>query len=119
MNRLTDGTTGFTSGPRRTTWKNLSWQVRVAGFALASVAVGFLIVQIDSNIWHAQQHLKDRFAAFNAEKFSFGLGFRVKLRRLSDRLLDYYLSGNSADLEDYRKEASELTTGCRPGRRPS
>ena len=110
MNRLRGGTSRFTGGPRRTTWENASFRGRVAGFALASVVVAALIVRIDSNIWHAQQHLKDRFAAFNAEQFSFGLSFRVKLRKLSDTLLDYYLSGNSAELENYRQEANELTS---------
>jgi hypothetical protein len=35
MKRLEDGTSGFTSGFQRTTWKCPSLQVRVAGFALA------------------------------------------------------------------------------------
>ncbi len=84
-------------------------RMRVVGFALASVAVGILIVQIDSNIWRAQEHMKDRFAAFNADKFSFAVSFRVKLRKLSDMLLDYCLSGNAGELENYRREERELT----------
>lgn len=109
MKQFKDGTSGFSGGPQRTTGRNLPLRLRVVAFALASLVVGVLIVQIDSNIWRAQEHLKDRFEAFNADKFSFGVSFRVKLRKLSDTLLDYHLSGNPTELEHYRQEARELT----------
>jgi signal transduction histidine kinase len=108
MRRFKDGTSGFTSGLRRTTWKSPSLQVRLAGFAVAVVAVACLIVRIDHNIWQAQAHLQEGFAAIKAEKFYFGVNFRVRLRKLSDALLDYDLSGNPADLQHFRQEASEL-----------
>jgi signal transduction histidine kinase len=110
MKRFIDGTSDFTSGLPRTTWKNPSLQVRLIGFALAVAAVAFLIVRIDSNIWRAQGHLEEGFAAIKAEKFYFGVNFRVSLRKLNDSLLDYRLTANTADLENFRKEARELKT---------
>jgi len=108
MKRFNDGTSGFTGGLQRTTWKNPSLRLRVTGFALAVVAVAFLIIGIDRNIWQAQGHLQEGFAAIKAEKFYFGVNFRVRLRRLSDALLDYHLSGEAADLQHFRQEAREL-----------
>jgi signal transduction histidine kinase len=108
MKRLRDGTFGSSGGPQRTTWKSPALQARLAGFALAVVAFAFLIVRIDRDIWQAQGHLQEGFAAIKAERFFFGVNFRVRLRKLSDTLLDYHLSGNPADLENFRKEAREL-----------
>jgi signal transduction histidine kinase len=108
MKRRKDGTSGVTSGLQRTTWKSPSLQVRVVGFAVAVVAVAFLIVRIDRNIWRAQAHLEEGFAAIKAERFYFGVNFRVRLRKLSDSLLDYHLSGNPTDLQHFRQEAREL-----------
>src|SRR5664279_410637 len=110
MKRFIDGTSDFTSGLPRTTWKNPSLQVRLIGFALAVAAVAFLIVGIDSNIWRAQGHLEEGFSAIKAEKFYFGVNFRVSLRKLNDSLLDYYLTSNPADLDKFRQEARELKT---------
>jgi signal transduction histidine kinase len=108
MKQIKDGTSGFSSGPLRTTWKNPSLQVRLVGFAMAVVAFAFLIVGIDRNIWHAQRHLQEGFRDIKAEKFYFGVNFRVRLRRLSDALLDYHLSGNPRDLQNFRQEEREL-----------
>jgi signal transduction histidine kinase len=108
MKKSEDGTSGFTSGPQSTTWRRPSLQVRVVGFALAVVAFAFLIVRIDSDIWRAQGHLQEGFGAIKAEKFYFGVNFRVKLRKLSDTLLDYHLSGNPIDLKSLHREADEL-----------
>ena len=110
MKRFRDGTSDFTSGLPRTTWKSPSLQVRLIGFALAVAAVAFLIVGIDSNIWRAQGHLEEGFAAIKAEKFYFGVNFRVSLRKLNDSLLDYRLTANPADLENFRQEARKLKT---------
>jgi hypothetical protein len=110
MKRFRDGTSDFTSGLPRTTWKNPSLQVRLIGFALAVAAVAFLIVGIDSNIWRAQGHLEEGFAAIKAEKFYFGVSFRVSLRKLNDSLLDYRLTANPADLENFRQDARKLKT---------
>ncbi len=92
MKRFIDGTSGFTSGPQRTTWKSPALQIRLVGFALAVVAFAFLMVRIDRNIWQAQGHLQEGFAAIKAETFYFGMSFRVRLRTLSDTLLDYDLT---------------------------
>ena len=108
MKRFKDGTSGFTGGPQRTTWMSPSLPVRLVGFSLAVVAFAFLIVRIDRNIWLAQGHLQEGFAAIKAEKFYFGVNFRVRLRKLSDTLLDYHLSGNPADLQNFRQEAGDL-----------
>jgi signal transduction histidine kinase len=108
MKRLTDGTSGFTSGLRLTTWRGLTFPARIFGFALAVCAVAYLIAQMDVNIWRAQNHLEKGFAAIKAERFYFGVNFRVKLRKLSDSLLDYQLTANPADLESFRHEANEL-----------
>ena len=108
MRQFEDGTSGFTSGPQRTTWGSESLRVRLAGFALAVIAFAFLMVGIDSNIWRAQEHLEQGFAAIKAEKFYFGVNFRVSLRKRNDSLLDFHLTSNPADLEKFRQEAREL-----------
>jgi signal transduction histidine kinase len=54
--------------------------------------------------------LEEGFAAIKAEKFYFGVNFRVSLRKLNDSLLDYRLTANPADLENFRQEARELKT---------
>jgi signal transduction histidine kinase len=108
MRQRSSGTSGFTGGLQRTTWTSPPWQARVVGFALAVLAFAFLMVRIDSNIWQAQGHLKEGFAAIKTEKFYFGVNFRVKLRKVSDSLLDYHLSGNPTDLENFRQEAQQL-----------
>lgn len=83
-------------------------RVRLAGFGFVVAAVGLLIVGIDSNIWRAQRRLEEGFAAIKAEKFYAGINFRVSLRRLSDALLLYHLTGNPGDLEAFRREAQEI-----------
>jgi signal transduction histidine kinase len=108
MKRFEDGTSSVTSGSERTTWKSPSLQLRVAGFALAVVAFAFLIVRIDRNIWQAQGHLKEGFRDIKAEKFYFGMSFRVRLRKLSDTLLDYYLSGNPTNLQSFHQQGVKL-----------
>jgi signal transduction histidine kinase len=108
MKQFNNGTSGFTGGLQWTTWKNPSLQVRLAGFALAVAALAFLIVGIDSNIWREQRRLEEGFAAIKAEKFYLGVSLRVRLRKLSDSLLDYHLTANPADLELFREEARGL-----------
>lgn len=102
------GTSGSTGGLQRATWRLSSFQVRLAGFALAVLAVAFLIVRIDTNIWREQVQLKQNFATIRAARFYFGVNFRVSLRKLNATLLDFHLSGNPADLETFRREAQEL-----------
>lgn len=70
--------------------------------------VAFLIVQFDANIWHAQKRLREGFVAIKAEKFYFGMNFRMNLRKLTTSLLDFQLTGKAADLETYRHDADEL-----------
>lgn len=108
MKRIPNGISGFTSGLSRTTWKNPSLRVRLSGFALAVAAVAFLIVRIDNDIWQAQAHLEEGFAAIKAEKFYFGVNLRMSLRKLSDTLLDYCLSANPADRASFRQESLRL-----------
>ncbi|MGO8678358.1 MAG: sensor histidine kinase [Limisphaerales bacterium] len=110
MRQFSDGTSGFTGGLQRATWKNPPFQVRLAGFALAVAAVACLIVGIDTNIWRAQEHLEEGFAAIRTEKFYFGINLRTRLRTLHVTLLDYHLTGNPADLQDFRREALDLNT---------
>jgi signal transduction histidine kinase len=110
MKQFSNGTFSFTDGPQRTTWKRSSLHVRLTGFALAVAAVALLIVGIDTSIWRAQGHLETGFAAIKAEKFYFGVNLRIKLRKLSDSLLDYHLTANPADLESFRQEVHELNT---------
>ena len=108
MKAISSGTSGLTSGLRQPTWRSPSFRVRLAGFGFVVAAVGLLIVGIDSNIWRAQRRLEEGFAAVKAEKFYAGINFRVSLRRLSDALLDYQLTGNPAALEAFRREAHKL-----------
>ncbi len=110
MKDFGDGTFGSTSGLQRASWRSPSLRVRLAGFVLAVVAVSFLIVGIDRNIWRAQGHLEEGFAAIKAEKFYFGVNLRMSLRQLNDSLLDYHLTAHPADLETFRREAHELKT---------
>jgi len=108
MKPLTSGTSGFTSGLRGTTWTNPSLRVRLTGFIVAVAAVASLIVWIDINIWRAQADLEESFAAIKAERFYFGVNFRLNLRKLNDSLLDYRLTANPAERESFRREALEL-----------
>lgn len=110
MKQFTDGTSGASGGLQRATWRSPSLRVRLAGFVLAVAAVAFLIVRIDRNIWRAQAHLEEGFAAIKAEKFYFGVTFRMGLRKLNDSLLDYQLTANPAELETYHQESSGLKT---------
>ena len=108
MRQLHKGISGFTRGLRQTTWKNPSLQFRLTGFAVAVAAVAFLIVEIDSSIWREQGRLEQGFAAIKAEKFYVGVNLRVRLRKLSDSLLDYHLTANPADRELFREGARDL-----------
>ena len=110
MTPSSNGTSGFTGGLRWTTWKDPSWRLRLAGFALAVAAVAFLIVGIDRSIWREQGSLEEGFAAIRAQRFYFGVNLRVRLRKLNDSLLDYQLAANPAELEAFRREALELQT---------
>jgi signal transduction histidine kinase len=80
----------------------------MAGFALAVFAFAALIVGIDRGIWRAQEHLQEGFRDIRAERFYFGMSFRVRLRRVSDALLDFHLGGTPADLHNFRQEARDL-----------
>jgi signal transduction histidine kinase len=110
MKELSDGTYGVTSGLGRTTWRNPSFGVRLAAFALAVAGGAFLIGGIDSSIWREQGRLEEGFATIKAEKFYFGVNFRMSLRKLFDPLLDYHLTTNPADVEGFRREAHDLKT---------
>jgi signal transduction histidine kinase len=103
-----DGTSRATSGSQRISWASPSLQTRVVGFALAVIAFAALIVGIDRSIWRAQGHLQEGFRDIRAEKFYFGVSFRVRLRRVSDALLDYHLGDNPAELRIFRQEARDL-----------
>jgi signal transduction histidine kinase len=110
MKPMSSGTFSITSGAQRATWKNPSFRLRLAGFALAVATVALLIVGIDSNIWRAQSRLEEGFAAIKAEKFYFGVNFRVMLRTVNDSLLDYRLTGDPAELREFRRQALDLNT---------
>jgi signal transduction histidine kinase len=52
--------------------------------------------------------LRGGFAAIKAEKFYLGANFRVNVRKLRATLLDFQLTGNPIDRENFRREAEEL-----------
>jgi signal transduction histidine kinase len=108
MKNAGEGTARATGGSPRTTWQSPSLPTRVVGFALGLMAFAALIVGLDRNIWRAQTHLQEGFRDIRAEKFYFGVSFRVRLRRVSDALLDYQLDGNPAVLRNFRREARDL-----------
>ena len=108
MTTLTTGTPGSTGGLRRATRLNASFKVRVIGFALALVAAGLVITRIDTSIWREQGHLQEEFAAVKAEKFYFGVNFRVRLRQIRETWLDLYVTGNPVDRSAFRREALQL-----------
>lgn len=108
MKRIKDGTSSFASGSWRATSRSPSLPVRWFGFSLAVATVAFLIAAIDSRIWQAQRHLEEGFVAIKAEKFYFGVNFRMRLRKLSDSLLDYHLTASPAGEASFRREAKEL-----------
>ena len=97
-------------GSRPTTWRRPPFPVRLFGFALAMGVVAFLIVRFDANIWQAQKRLGEGFAAIKAEKFYFGVNFRVSLRKLTTSLLDFQRTGKISDLDTFRQDASEFRT---------
>lgn len=103
-----NGTFGSTPGPLATTWSGLSFRARLLGFALVMTSVAVLIARFDTNIWQAQEHLREGFAAIKAEKFYFGVNFRVSLRKMTADLLDFHLTGNAEDLQAYRHDAEQL-----------
>jgi signal transduction histidine kinase len=102
MKRISKGRGGFTS------WWSSSLRGRLATFAQALAAVTVLIIVIDTNIWREQGRLQEGFVAIQAEKFYFGVKFRGGARNLNSTLLDYYLTGNTADLTTFRREAKVL-----------
>jgi signal transduction histidine kinase len=75
---------------------------------LAFIIVALLIIRIDTNIWHEQARLQEQFAAIKAEKFYFGVNFRVNVRKLNATLLEFQQTGRSEDLDLFRQEAGEL-----------
>src|SRR5579859_863128 len=113
MMRFESETTSATSGSEPTTWKRPSFKVRLVGFALALVVGAFLIIRFDTNIWRAQGHLQEGFAAIKAEKFYFGVEFRGNLRKLTASLLDFRLTGKSSDLQTFRQDAQDLNAWLR------
>ena len=88
MTQIRTGTTGATGGSGQTTRWNASLRVRLAGFAVAVVAVAFLIIRIDTSIWRQQAQLQEEFAAVKAEKFYFAANFRVRLRQIRETWLE-------------------------------
>ena len=108
MMRLKPETARANGGPTPATWGSSPFKLRLIGFALAVGVVAFLIVRFDTNIWGAQEHLREGFAAIRAEKFYFGVNFRLGLRKLTTTLLDFHRTGRAADLETFRQDASQL-----------
>jgi signal transduction histidine kinase len=80
----------------------------LAGFAVAVIAVAFVIIRIDTSIWRRQAQLQEEFAAVKAEKFYFGANFRVGLRQIREAWLDLYLTGDPADREAFQRDARAL-----------
>ncbi|HEV2392057.1 MAG TPA: ATP-binding protein [Verrucomicrobiae bacterium] len=99
---------GSASVAHRATWRSPSFGVRVAGFALAVLMGAVLIAGIDANIWSEQARLQEGFAAIKAEKFYFGVNFRLSLRKLTETLLDYQLTHNPQDLKTFQQDAHAL-----------
>lgn len=108
MSEIKTGTAGATGGSPRTTRNGPSLKLRLLGFALAVVAVTTMIARIDTNIWRAQEHLREGFAAIKAEKFYFGVNFRVNLRKLTGTLLDFRLTRNASDLKMFQRDSGQL-----------
>jgi len=102
------GMPGSTLGLRRTTHRDAAFKARVATFGLALAAVALLVTRIDTSIWSEQGHLQEEFAAVKAERFYFGVNFRVRLRQIRETWLDLYLTGNPADRNGFRREAQAL-----------
>jgi signal transduction histidine kinase len=102
------GTSGFTSGLRQTTWRKAPLKIRLAGFAVVVTAVALLIIRIDTSIWRQQAQLQEEFAAVRAEKFYFGVNFRMSLRQIREAWLDLYLTGNPADRDAFQRQAAAL-----------
>jgi signal transduction histidine kinase len=113
MTQPMSGTAASTGGPGRTTRWNASFRVRLAGFALAVTAVALLIIRIDTSIWREQERLKNEFADVKAEKFYFGVNFRVSLRQIRETWLDLYLTGNPVDRNAFLREAKQLADWLR------
>ena len=93
MTQFTTGTSGATGGLQQTTRWNASLKVRLAGFAVAVIAVAFLIIRIDTSIWRQQAQLQEEFAAVKAEKFYFAANFRVSLRQIREAWLELISHG--------------------------
>jgi len=108
MTRFKTGTSGATGGLGQTTRWNASLRVRLAGFAMAVIAVAFVIIRIDTSIWRRQAQLQEEFAAVRAERFYFGVSFRGRLRQIREAWLDLYLTGNPADRDAFHRNALGL-----------
>jgi signal transduction histidine kinase len=109
MTQPVSGTSSARGGLRRTTGRwNASFSARLAGFALAVVVAAVLIIRIDTSIWRQQGRLQEEFADVKAEKFYFGVNFRVSLRQIRETWLDRYLTGNPVDQNAFRREALAL-----------
>jgi signal transduction histidine kinase len=108
MTQLTTGTSASTGGLRRTTPWYASFTARLIGFAVAVMAAALLIIRIDTSIWREQGRLQEEFADVKAERFYFGVNFRVSLRQIRETWLDLYLTGNPADRDVFRREAVQL-----------
>ncbi len=108
MKALLKGAAEASSGRSQTSWWDPLLRPRLLGFGIAVALVAFLIARIDANIWREQARLQEGFAAIKAEKFYFGVNFRVSLRKLNARLLDFHLTGNPADLDRFQTEARQL-----------
>jgi hypothetical protein len=108
MKHSIDGTSDATGGLREPTSWSPSFKVRLAGFALAVTAIAVLIGWIDTSIWRGQARLQEEFAAIRAEKFYFGVNFRVSLRQIRDGLLDLPFPESATDRKALQREAFEL-----------
>jgi len=111
------GTFDSFAGQPQTTLKNHAFRARLAGFAVAVSAFALLIVWIDSNIWRVQSRLEGGMEEIKAERFYLGVNFRDRIRELRQALLDFLLSGDSAELELFRSRSRELADRLQAGGR--
>ena len=108
MTQFGTGTGSARGGSGRTTWREASLKLRLAGFAVAVSAVAVLIILLDTSIWRQQARLQKVVADVKAEKFYFGVSFRVSLRQIREAWLDLYLTSNPADRGAFQREAQGL-----------
>ena len=102
------GTFRSTGGFTQTTSPGSAIRIRLAGFAVAIAGVALLIIAIDRNLWRQLARLQEQFAEVRAERFYFGIQFRLNLRTVREDLVDLQLSNAAVDRQRFRSEAGEL-----------